>query len=92
MGLRNLGEIAAHLVALSKSADTPVAVIQWGTYQTQQTIVGTLASIAGDVERAGVCAPAVVVIGEVVRLRESLNWFWEEPRERSNRENALVAA
>jgi len=79
MGLANLREIAAQLIALNNSPHTPVAVIRWGTYRTQQTVVGTLASIADTVERLGFCAPAVIVIGEVVRLRERLRWFAEAP-------------
>jgi len=77
MGLANLREIAAQLIALNNSPHTPVAVIRWGTYRTQQTVIGTLASIADTVERLGFCAPAVIVIGEVVRLRERLRWFAE---------------
>jgi siroheme synthase len=50
-------------------------VIRWGTYDSQQTVVGNLESIAGDVARVGLRAPAVIVIGDVVRLRERLSWF-----------------
>jgi siroheme synthase len=50
-------------------------VIRWGTYDSQQTVVGSLESIAGDVERVGLRAPAVIVIGDVVRLRERVSWF-----------------
>ena len=78
MGLANLRAIAAQLIALHNSPHTPVAVIRWGTYRTQQTVIGTLASIADTVERTGLRAPAVIVIGEVVRLRERLSWFAEE--------------
>jgi uroporphyrin-III C-methyltransferase len=92
MGLSNLREIAAHLIDLNKSPHTPVAVIHRGTYQTQQTIIGTLGSIGDAVDRAGFCAPAVIVIGEVVRLRERLNWFAEEPAQISEPETALAAA
>jgi uroporphyrin-III C-methyltransferase len=92
MGLSNLRDIAAHLIALSKSPNTPVAVIHRGTYKTQQTIIGTLGSIADDVDRAGFCAPAVIVIGDIVRLRERLNWFTEETVQISEFETALAAA
>ena len=78
MGSRNLPEVAANLIAAGRSLETPAAVIRWGSYQIQQTVVGTLASIAGDVEREGLRAPAVIVIGEIVRLRERLNWFERE--------------
>ena len=75
MGVRNLETIAAELVAAGRSPDTPAATIQWGTTPQQRTVTGTLASIAGEVERAGLEAPAVTVVGEVVRLRERLRWF-----------------
>lgn len=75
MGLAHLREIAAELIISGKSPETPVAVIRWGTYESQQTVVGSLESIAGDVERVGLRAPAVIVIGDVVRLRERVSWF-----------------
>jgi uroporphyrin-III C-methyltransferase len=75
MGIGHLREIANDLVNAGRSVQTPVAVIRWGTYNGQQTITGTLGSIAAEVERASLRAPAVIIIGEVVRLRERLNWF-----------------
>jgi uroporphyrin-III C-methyltransferase len=75
MGVANLREIANELVNSGRSVETPAAVIRWGTYNGQQTIMGTLGSIAIEAERAGMRAPAVIVIGEVVRLRERLSWF-----------------
>jgi uroporphyrinogen III methyltransferase / synthase len=75
MAIGNLREIAAQLVAHGLPADTPVAVIQDGTRPTQRTVTGTLATIAGDVEAAGIGAPAIAIVGEVVRLREEIAWF-----------------
>jgi uroporphyrin-III C-methyltransferase len=75
MGVTHLRRIAAELIAAGRSANTPVAVIRWGTYETQQTVVGSLMNIADLVERERLRAPAVIVVGEVVRLREELNWF-----------------
>lgn len=75
MGVGHLREIANDLVNSGRSVETPVAVIRWGTYNGQQTVIGTLGSIAAEVESAGLRAPAVIIIGEVVRLRERLNWF-----------------
>jgi uroporphyrinogen III methyltransferase/synthase len=75
MATGNLAEIAASLVAHGLAADTPVAVIQDGTRPTQRTVTGTLATIARDVADAGIGAPAIVVVGEVVRLREQIAWF-----------------
>ncbi|MDQ3667845.1 MAG: hypothetical protein M3410_14965 [Acidobacteriota bacterium] len=59
----------------TRSAGTPVAVVRWGTYDGQQTVTGTLRTIAVESECAGMRAPAVIVVGEVVRLRERLKWF-----------------
>jgi siroheme synthase len=75
MGLRQLRRIGDELIAAGVSPSTPAAVIRWGTYDSQETIVGTLVSIADSVSRAGLRAPVLIVIGEVVRLREQLNWF-----------------
>jgi uroporphyrin-III C-methyltransferase len=75
MGVANLREIANDLVNSGRSVETPAAIIRWGTYNGQQTVTGTLGSIAVEAERAGMRAPAVIIVGEVVRLRERLNWF-----------------
>ncbi|HAF16099.1 MAG TPA: uroporphyrinogen-III C-methyltransferase [Blastocatellia bacterium] len=75
MGVAHLREIAKELVNSGRSAETPAAVIRWGTYNGQQTVKGTLGTIAEEAECAGMRAPAVIIIGEVVRLRERLNWF-----------------
>jgi uroporphyrin-III C-methyltransferase len=75
MAAGRLGEIAAQLIAYGRPADTPAAMIRWGTTPDQETVSGTLATIADDVARAGLAAPALLVVGEVVRLRERLSWF-----------------
>ncbi|HEV8369713.1 MAG TPA: uroporphyrinogen-III C-methyltransferase [Pyrinomonadaceae bacterium] len=78
MGVANLRVIAADVIGSGRDPATPVAVIRWGTYETQQTVVGTLESIADDVEAAGIRPPGVIVIGEVVRLRERVKWIGKE--------------
>jgi uroporphyrin-III C-methyltransferase len=75
MGLSHLREIAHNLMTAGRSTETPVAVVRWGTYIGQQTITGTLRTIAAEAERARIRAPAVIIVGEVVRLRERLKWF-----------------
>jgi uroporphyrinogen III methyltransferase / synthase len=75
MGVKNLNVIASELIAAGRSPETPAATIQWGSTPQQRTVTGTLANIAAEVERAGLEAPAVTVVGEVVRLREKLRWF-----------------
>jgi uroporphyrin-III C-methyltransferase len=75
MGAAHLRQIAKDLTTAGRSAQTPAAVIRWGTYEGQQTVTGTLETIAVEAERVGMKAPAVIIVGEVVRLRERLNWF-----------------
>jgi uroporphyrinogen III methyltransferase / synthase len=79
MAMGNLEEIAAQLVAHGLDASTPAAVIQEGTRPSQRTVTGTLATIAHDAARAGIAAPAIFIVGEVVTLREELRWFDRDP-------------
>lgn len=79
MAMGNLAGIAQRLIENGLSASTPAAVIAEGTRPTQKTVTGTLATIAQDAQRAGLGAPAIVVIGEVVELREELRWFDNSP-------------
>ena len=73
MGARTLPRIVRELLAHGRSPETPVALIRWGTTEAQQTITGTLADILDKAARLE--PPVVVVIGEVVRLRDRLRWF-----------------
>ena len=75
MGVMHLREISSDLIASGRSAKTPAAMIRWGTYDAQETVTATLGTIADTVERAGLGAPSLIVIGEVVRLRDQLQWF-----------------
>lgn len=77
MGVHNLPEISAALTIQGRDPSTPVAVIRWGTRAKQQTVTGTLADIAAKAEN--IDPPAVIVVGEVVGLREELNWFERLP-------------
>jgi uroporphyrinogen III methyltransferase / synthase len=79
MGLTHLRDIAREIIARGRSPETPAMAVRWATRPDQQTIAGTLADLADRVERAGMKPPATVVIGEVVRLREKLNWFERLP-------------
>jgi uroporphyrinogen III methyltransferase/synthase len=79
MGLRNFRRIIERLLAEGLAKDTPVALIRQGTTPQQQTLVGTLATIADEVERRQFGAPAITVIGDVVKLRKQLNWFERRP-------------
>jgi uroporphyrinogen III methyltransferase/synthase len=79
MGVKNLPDIVAQLTSHGRSAETPVAVIQWGTTPEQRTVTGTLADIVVRVADAGLTPPAITVVGEVVRLRETIAWFENRP-------------
>ncbi len=70
MGIHNLGTIAAELLAAELSPETPVALIRWGTYPQQETLIGTLATIVTQVAETGFEAPAIAVIGQVVSWHE----------------------
>jgi uroporphyrinogen III methyltransferase / synthase len=75
MGVEALPEITARLTEHGRSPETPVALVQWGTWTRQRVVTGTLATIADEVKRAGLTPPAVCVVGEVVKLRDTLRWF-----------------
>lgn len=80
MGVENLAQIADNLVKNGRSSETPVALVRWGTWPgRQETLTGTLADIAQKVRAAGFTAPAVTVVGDVVRYREKLRWRDTEP-------------
>src|SRR4030067_2088009 len=79
MGAPTLSEPRQQLFAAAPPPDTPVAVIRWGTTPDQSTVTGTLADIVQRVQEANVEPPAITVVGEVVRLRETLAWFEDRP-------------
>jgi len=92
MGVRHLRQIVEQLIECGRDEETPVAVIRWGTYEAQQTIIGTLSSIARKAAILKVRPPAVIVIGAVVRLREKMQWFEKPLSEESLLEAALTVA
>ena len=75
MGLLGLPVLCAGLVAHGLPADTPAAVVQQGTTREQQVVTGTLRTLASQVADAMLMPPTLIIIGEVVRLRERLDWF-----------------
>jgi len=75
MGMQNLPQIAVTLMEHGRPPDTPVAVIKDGTRAGQETVVGSLKDIVNKVNKSRLGPPAVVVVGEVVGLREKLRWF-----------------
>ena len=79
MGWASIEKILDALQRAGLSVDTPVALVQWGTWNRQRTVTGTLATAAAKGRAAGLAAPVVAIIGEVVRLREELAWFDNRP-------------
>ncbi|HEY0842965.1 siroheme synthase CysG [Methylotenera sp.] len=75
MGLVGLAQICEQLIKHGVSPDMPVAVVQQGTTQRQKVVTATLADLAEKVAEAGLKAPCLTIIGEVVHLREKLAWF-----------------
>lgn len=78
MGLRNLPRIAEQLVAHGWESDTPAAVVASGATQEQRVVTGTLADIALAVQAHDISSPATIIVGEVVRLAEEIDWFHPE--------------
>ncbi|SFS71215.1 uroporphyrinogen-III C-methyltransferase [Marininema halotolerans] len=75
MGVKNLPYIQEQLLMHGKSPTTPVALVQWGTTEGQRTVTTTLATVVEEARRKEVKNPTLILIGEVVGLRDQLNWF-----------------
>ncbi|MDI6604279.1 MAG: uroporphyrinogen-III C-methyltransferase [Thermoanaerobacteraceae bacterium] len=78
MGIKNLETIVNNLMKDGKSSDTPVAVIMNGTTPNQKVVTGKLLDIADKVCNEGIKNPAIIVVGDVVKLRNKLMWFEEK--------------
>lgn len=79
MGVGNLPQIVEKLIDNGKDGKTPIALIRWGTRSEQQVVTGTLENIVAVVEQAGLKSPAIIIIGQVVTLRDTLRWFEDQP-------------
>lgn len=79
MGVKNLPYIAEQLMAHGRSSGTPVAIIRWGTRAEQNTVTSTLGGVAELVKSRDIRPPSVMVVGDVVNLREHLSWFEKKP-------------
>lgn len=79
MGVKNLEKIASGLVNSGKSKDTPVALVHWATTSKQRVVTGTLENIVKVVKREKITNPSLIVIGEVVNMRESLDFTKNMP-------------
>ncbi|MDD2580426.1 MAG: uroporphyrinogen-III C-methyltransferase [Desulfuromonadaceae bacterium] len=79
MGVSTLRRNMQRLIEHGRSNATPVALVRWATTDCQQVLVGTLADIADRAEECGFKPPAITIVGEVVALREKLQWFEKRP-------------
>jgi uroporphyrinogen III methyltransferase/synthase len=79
MGVERLGAVTREMLKQGVREDLPVALVRWATTGRQKTLTGTLQDIAHRAIASGLEAPAVAVFGEVVALRESLNWYENRP-------------
>lgn len=79
MGMRRIEAIARAILDGGRDASTPVAVVQWAARPNQRVVRGTLGDIAERVREAGATNPAVIIVGDVVRLRDQMAWFDTRP-------------
>ncbi len=79
MTVKNISMVCQRLIENGRSPDTPVAVIRWGTRADQNTLVSSLENITDLVKENEIKPPAVMVVGEVVKLRETLKWYENKP-------------
>jgi uroporphyrinogen III methyltransferase/synthase len=79
MGLTTFGEVARRLIERGRAPDTPAMAVRWATRADQETLAGTLESLPGLIESEALKPPATIIVGEVVRLREKLNWYEHLP-------------
>lgn len=79
MGVAKIGYISEQLIKHGRTPETPVALVQWGTRAEQRTVVGTLLDIDEKVKAANLEPPAVIIVGDVVRQRETLSWIEKKP-------------
>lgn len=81
MSVGNISYIAKKMIENGRKASTSVAVIEWGTTDKQRTITGQLNEIASIIEREGYHNPSMIVVGDVVNVREKIQWFQEQQLE-----------
>lgn len=80
MGVKRLKQNMLELIKAGKNKETPVAVITWGTYPQQKTLTGTIGNISQLVDKNDdITSPGIVVVGEVVELREVISWYESKP-------------
>ncbi|PID15980.1 uroporphyrinogen-III C-methyltransferase [Sporosarcina sp. P34] len=78
MSVGNIEHITKSLIEHGKSETTPVAVIEWGTTKNQRTITGELATISQEIQTYHIQNPSMILVGDVVGVREEISWFEEK--------------
>lgn len=79
MGIKNLPTIVANLIKYGRAPQTPVAVVRWASTPLQRSVVGTLDTIVEVVAEAQIKPPSLVIVGEVVKLRNTIDWYEKRP-------------
>ncbi len=79
MGYKNLDSIVGNIINAGKDKNTPCAVVQEGTTLNQRAAVGTLNTITDEVKKKGLKSPLILIVGNVVKLRDTLSWFENRP-------------
>ena len=79
MGLTTFSDIARELMARGRPSDTPAIAVRWGTRPDQETVAGTLATLPRLIEVHALKPPATIILGQVVRLHEKLDWYGHLP-------------
>jgi uroporphyrinogen III methyltransferase/synthase len=79
MGIKNLESITQKVIKYGRDPQTPVAVVRWASTSEQRTVVGNLENIAEVVRKNNIKPPSLVIIGEVVNLRDTINWYEKRP-------------
>jgi uroporphyrinogen III methyltransferase / synthase len=79
MGLSHFDEIASRIIAGGRAAETPAMAVRWGTRPDQEALVGTLETLPDLIHQHSLKPPATIIVGEVVRLHDKLNWYEKLP-------------
>ena len=79
MGMKNLPEISRKLMEAGLPGETPAALVRWGTTDSHRSLVSTLRELPDAAKVQGFSAPSLIVVGSVVSLHDSLNWFEKRP-------------
>lgn len=79
MGIKNIESLTQKLIENGRDPSTPTAVIRWGSRPDQKTIISSLSDIAKLIKHDDIRPPAVMIVGDVVKIRESLKWYEKKP-------------